>query len=66
MSAKIKIEPYLSSPIFAFVVGLFLGGFGLLAMRVAADDTLFYVLTWILTICGPLCRSVWIHGNVGG
>ena len=62
MSAKIKIEPYLSSPIFAFVVGLFLGGFGLLAMRVAADDTLFYVLTWILTICG---LSAAVYGFMG-
>ena len=62
MSAKIKIEPYLSSPIFALVVGLFLGGFGLFAMRVAADDTLFYVLTWILTICG---LSAAVYGFMG-
>ena len=62
MSTKIKIEPYLSSPIFALVVGLLLGGFGFFAMRVAADDMLFYALTWILTICG---LSASVYGFVG-
>ena len=62
MSTKIKIEPYLSSPIFALVVGLLLGGFGLFAMRVAADEMLFYALTWILTICG---LSAAVYGFVG-
>ena len=45
-------EDYLSSPIFPLVAGLLLGGFGLLAMWVAADDTLFHILALFLTVCG--------------
>lgn len=62
MSTKIKIEPYLSSPIFALVAGLFLGGFGFLAMRVAGNDKLFYISTWILTFGG---LSAAVYGFVG-
>ena len=62
MSTKIKIEPYVSSPIFALVVGLLLGGFGFFAMRVASSDTLFYILTWVLTFCG---LSVAVYGFMG-
>jgi uncharacterized phage infection (PIP) family protein YhgE len=46
------LEDYLSSPIFPLVTGLFLGGFGLFAMWVAADDTLFHILALFLTVCG--------------
>ena len=52
MSAKIKIETYLSSPVFPLVVGLLLGGFGLFAMSIASGDMLFQVLALILAICG--------------
>ena len=62
MSTKIRIEPYLSSPIFALVVGLFLGGFGFFARRVVVSGTLFYVLTWILTFCG---LSIAVYGFMG-
>ena len=62
MSTKIRIEPYLSSPIFALIVGLFLGGFGFFARRVVISGTLFYVLTWILTFCG---LSIAVYGFMG-
>ena len=62
MSTKIKIEPYLSNPIFALVVGLLLVGFGFFAMRIAADDVLFFILVWILTICG---FSAAVYGFMG-
>ena len=52
MSTKIRIEPYLSNPIFFLVAGLFLGGFGFFAMGVAGDDLLFFILDWILIIFG--------------
>ena len=44
MSTRIKIEPYLSNPIFALVAGLLLSGFGFLAIRVAVDDGVFQIL----------------------
>ena len=62
MSIKIKIEPYLSSPIFALIVGLLLGGFGFFAMRIAVNDLLFFILVWILTICG---FSAAVYGFMG-
>ena len=62
MSTKIKIEPYLSSPIFALIVGLLLVGFGFFAMRIAVDDLLFFILVWILTICG---FSAAVYGFMG-
>ena len=62
MSTKIKIEPYLSNPIFALVVGLLLVGFGFFAMRIAADDLLFFILVWILTVCG---FSAAVYGFMG-
>ena len=46
------LEDYLSSPIFPLVTGLLLGGFGLFAMSVAADNTLFHILALFLTVCG--------------
>ncbi len=62
MSTKIKIEPYLSNPIFALIVGLLLVGFGFFAMRIAVDDLLFFILVWILTICG---FSAAVYGFMG-
>ncbi len=62
MSTKIKIEPYLSNPIFALVTGLLLVGFGFFAMRIAADDLLFFILVWVLTICG---FSATVYGFMG-
>ena len=56
------LEDYLSSPIFPLVTGLLLGGFGLFAMWVAADDTLFHLLAFILTIFG---FSVAAYGLMG-
>ena len=56
------LEDYLSSPVFPLVVGLLLGGFGLLAMVTAADDTLFHFLAVILTILG---FSVAAYGLMG-
>ena len=55
-------EDYLSSPIFPFVIGLFLGGFGLFAMSLAAGDVLFHILTLVLTIFG---FSVAAYGLMG-
>ena len=62
MSTKIKIETYLSSPIFFLIAGLFLGGFGMLAMNEIADSVLFRILAPILTLCG---FSAAIYGFVG-
>ena len=56
------LEDYLSSPIFPLVTGPLLGGFGLFAMWVAADDTLFHILALILTIFG---FSVAAYGLMG-
>ena len=56
------LEDYLTSPIFPCVTGLLLGGFGLLAMSTAADDTLFHLLAFILTIFG---FSVAAYGLMG-
>ena len=63
MSTKIRIEPYLSNPIFLLVAGLLLGGFGFLAIRVAVDDGVFQILASILlTLCG---LSAAIYGFMG-
>ena len=62
MSTKIRIEPYLSNPIFFLVAGLFLGGFGFFAMGVAGDDLLFLILDWILIIFG---FSAAVYGFMG-
>ena len=62
MSTKIRIEPYLSSPIFALVAGLSLGGFGMLAMNEIADSVLFRILAAVLTFCG---FSAAIYGFMG-
>lgn len=62
MATKIRIEPYLSSPIFFLVAGLFLGGFGFFAMGVAGDDLLFFILDWILIIFGS---SAAVYGFMG-
>lgn len=62
MSRKIQIETYLSSPIFFLVVGLFLGGFGMLAMNEIADSVLFRISAPILTLCG---FSAAVYGFVG-
>ena len=62
MATKIRIEPYLSSPIFFLVAGLFLGGFGFFAMGVAGDDLLFFILDWILIIFG---FSAAVYGFIG-
>ena len=63
MSTKIRIEPYLSNPIFLLVTGLLLGGFGFLAIRVAVDDGVFQILASILlTFCG---LSAAVYGFIG-
>ena len=62
MSTQIKIEPYLSNPIFFLVAGLFLGGFGMLAMNEITDSVLFEILAFILTLCGGFAA---IYGFVG-
>lgn len=63
MSTKIRIEPYLSNPIFLLVAGLLLGGFGFLAIRVAVDDGVFQILVSILlTLCG---LSAAVYGFIG-
>ena len=63
MSTKIRIEPYLSNPIFLLVAGLLLGGFGFLAIRVAVDDGVFQILASILlTLCG---LSAAVYGFMG-
>ena len=63
MSTKIRIEPYLSCPISHLIVGLLLGGFGLLAIRVAVDDGVFQILASILlTLCG---LSAAVYGFIG-
>ena len=65
-STESKVENYLSSPIFPLVTGLLLGGFGLFAMWVAADDTLFHILALFLTVCGFSRRCLWTYGNIRG
>ena len=63
MSTRIKIEPYLSNPIFALVTGLLLSGFGFLAIRVAVDDGVFQILASILlTLCGLFAA---VYGFIG-
>ena len=59
------LEDYLSSPIFPLVTGLLLGGFGLFAMRVAADDTLFHILALFLTVCGFAAAAYGLMGTLG-
>ena len=58
------LEDYLSSPIFPLVTGLLLGGFGLFAMWVAADDTLFHILALFLTICGFAAAAYGLMGTL--
>ena len=60
------VEDYLSSPIFPLVTGLLLGGFGLFAMRVAADDTLFHILALFLTVCGFGAAAYGLMGTLEG
>ena len=63
MSIKIKIEPYLSCPIFHLIAGLLLGGFGFLAIHLAIDDGVFQILASILlTLCG---LSAAVYGFIG-
>ena len=63
MSTRIRIEPYLSNPIFALVAGLLLSGFGFLAIRVAVDDGVFQILASILlTLCGLFAA---VYGFIG-
>ena len=59
-------EDYLSSPIFPLVTGSFLGGFGLFAMQVAADDTLFHILALFLTVCGFAAAAYGLMGTLEG
>ena len=59
-------EDYLSNPIFPLVTGLLLGGFGLFAMRVAADDTLFHILALFLTVCGFATAAYGLMGTLEG
>ncbi|RKU09622.1 hypothetical protein C6503_20940 [Candidatus Poribacteria bacterium] len=59
------VEDYLSSPIFPLVTGLLLGGFGLFAMRIAADDTLFHILALFLTVCGFSAAAYGLMGTLG-
>lgn len=58
------LEDYLSSPIFPLVTGLLLGGFGLFAMWVAADDTLFRILALFLTVCGFSAAAYGLMGTL--
>ena len=58
------LEDYLSSPIFPLVTGLLLGGFGLFAMWVAADDTLFHILALFLTVCGFAAAAYGLMGTL--
>ena len=58
------LEDYLSSPVFPLVVGLLLGGFGLFAMWVAADDTLFHILALLLTVCGFSAAAYGLMGTL--
>ena len=58
------LEDYLSSPIFPLVTGLLLGGFGLFAMWVAADDTLFHILALFLTVCGFSAAAYGLMGTL--
>ena len=62
MSTKIRIEPYLSSPIFLLVAGLLLGGFGMLAMYEIVDSVLFEILAFTLSLCGGFAA---IYGFMG-
>lgn len=67
MSTRIKIEPYLSSPIFLLIAGLLLGGFGFLAIRVAVDDGVFQILASILlTLCGLYAAAYGFIGVLEG
>ena len=63
-STEPKVENYLSSPIFPLVTGLLLGGFGLFAIWVAADDTLFHILALFLTICGFSAAAYGLMGTL--
>lgn len=58
------LEDYLSSPIFPLVTGLLLGGFGLFAMWVTADDTLFHILALFLTVCGFSAAAYGLMGTL--
>ena len=60
------VEDYLSSPVFPLVVGLLLGGFGLLAMVTAGDDSLFHFLALILTILGFSVAAYGLMGTIEG
>ena len=62
MLRKIRIEPYLSNPIFLLVAGLLLGGFGMLAMNEIADSVLFEILAFTLSLCGGFAA---IYGFMG-
>ncbi len=63
-STEPKVENYLSSPIFPLVTGLLLGGFGLFAMWVASDDTLFHILALFLTVCGFSAAAYGLMGTL--
>lgn len=60
------VEDYLSSPVFALVVGPLIGGFGLLAISTAADDALFQFLGVILTILGFSVAAYGLMGTFEG
>ena len=64
MSTKTKADKYLSNPAFPLVVGLLLGGFGLYAMWIAADDTLFHILTLFLIVCGFSAAAYGLMGTL--
>lgn len=61
MSTKLRIEPYLTSPVFALVAGLLLGGFGLIATRAVGRYGFFHILAWVLAFGG---LSVALYGFV--
>ena len=61
MSTRIKIEPYLSNPIFALVVGMLLVGFGTFAIRIVADVLLCFIL-WCLMLCSFVYA---VYGFIG-
>ena len=58
------LEDYLASPTFPLVVGLLLGGFGLFAMWIAADDTLFHILALFLTVGGFSAAAYGLMGTL--
>ena len=66
MSTKLRVESYLSGPMLPLLVGLFLGGFGLLAMSAAGDDTLLHFLALFLTILGFSAAAYGLMGALEG